>query len=127
MSVKKLSFYLIQANVLLKSDHLPLKRFLHKNTLNSKVINWAMELESFNIWFGYIKGQNNYLADTLSCLIDIYPDTQLTTEGKGMNLVLQFLRNFQIFTLLRLIKSLQVTRKSRMIQTFMIPYSASTT
>ena len=43
MSVKKLSFYLEQANVLLKSDHLPLKRFLHKNTLNSKVKNWVME------------------------------------------------------------------------------------
>ena len=49
MSVKKLSFYLIQADVLLKSDQLPLKRFFHKNTLNSKVNNWAMELESFNI------------------------------------------------------------------------------
>ena len=32
MSVKKLSFYLIQADVLLKSDHLPLKQFLHKDT-----------------------------------------------------------------------------------------------
>ena len=49
MSVKKLSFYLIQTYVLLKSDHLPLKRFLHKKTLNPKVDNWAMELESFNI------------------------------------------------------------------------------
>ena len=65
MSVKKLSFYLIQADVLLKSDHLPLKRFLYKNTLNSKVNNWAMKLESFNIWFEHIKGQNNVLADTL--------------------------------------------------------------
>ena len=83
MSVKKLSFYLIQADVLLKSDHLPLKRFIHKNTLNSKVNNWAMELESFNIWFEHIKGQNNVLADTLSHLIDIDPDTQLTPEGKG--------------------------------------------
>ena len=83
MSVKKLSFYLIQADVLLKSDHLPLKRFLHKNTLNSKVNKWAMELESFNIYFEHIKGQNNVLADTLSCLIDINPDTQLTPEGKG--------------------------------------------
>ena len=83
MSVKKLSFYLIQADVLLKSDHLPLKRFLHKNTLNSKVNNWAMELESFNIQFEHIKGQNNILADTLSCLIDIEPDTQLTPEGNG--------------------------------------------
>ena len=34
MSVKKLSFYSEQADILLKSDHLPLKRFLHKNTLN---------------------------------------------------------------------------------------------
>ena len=37
MSVEKLSFYLIQADGLLKSDHLPLKRFLHKNTLKSIV------------------------------------------------------------------------------------------
>ena len=40
-----------------------------------------MELESFNIWFEHIKGQNNILADTISCLIDIDPDTQLTPEG----------------------------------------------
>ena len=83
MSVKKLSFYLIQADVLLKSDHLPLKRFLPKNTLNSKVNSWAMELESFNIQFEHIKGQNNVLVDTLSHLTDIHPDTQLTPEGDG--------------------------------------------
>ena len=41
-----------------------------------------MELESFNIWFEHIKGQNNVLADTLSHFIDIDPDTQLTPEGK---------------------------------------------
>ena len=42
-----------------------------------------MELESFNIQFKHIKGQNNVLADTLSYLIDIDPDTQLTPEGNG--------------------------------------------
>ena len=42
-----------------------------------------MELESFNIQFEHIKGQNNILADTLSCLIDIDPNTQLTPEWKG--------------------------------------------
>ena len=42
-----------------------------------------MELESFNIQLEHIKGQNNVLADTLSHLIDIDPDTQLTPEGKG--------------------------------------------
>ena len=51
MSVKKLSFYLTDAEVLLKSDHLPLKKFLQKNTLNNKVNNWAMELEALTLSF----------------------------------------------------------------------------
>ena len=40
-----------------------------------------MELESFNIRFEHIKRENNILADTLSHLIDIDPDTQLTPKG----------------------------------------------
>ena len=83
MSVKKLSFYLTDAQILFRSDHKPLEKFLLKNTLNSKVNNWAMELEAFNIQFDYIKGQNNILTDTLSCLVDINPDTPLTPEGQG--------------------------------------------
>ena len=39
MSVKKLSFYLDSAHITVRSDHLPLKRFLEKNTLNAKVNN----------------------------------------------------------------------------------------
>ena len=83
MSVKKLSFYLTDARILLRSDHKPLEKLLLKNTLNSKVNNWAMELETFNIQFDYIKGQNNVLVDTLSHLVDIDPDTPLTPEGQG--------------------------------------------
>ena len=83
MSVRKLSFYLTDAQILLRSDHKPLEKFLLKNTLNSKVNNWAMELEAFNIQFDYIKGQNNILADALSHLVDIDPDTPLTPEGQG--------------------------------------------
>ena len=71
MSVKKLSFYLTDAQILLRSDHKPLETFLQKNTLNLKVNNWAMELEAFNIQFDYIKGSNNILADTPSCLVVI--------------------------------------------------------
>ena len=80
MSVKKLS--LTDAQILLRSDHKPLERFLLKNTLNSKVNNWVMELEAFNIQFDYIKGTNNVLADTLSQLVTIDPDTPLT-PGQG--------------------------------------------
>ena len=83
MSVKKLSFYLTDAQILLRSDHKPLEKFLLKNTLNSKMNNWAMELEAFNIQFDYIKGQDNILADTLSRLVDINPDMPLTPEGQG--------------------------------------------
>ena len=53
MSVKKLSFYINTAKITVKSDHLPLKKFLEKNTLNSKVNNWAVELESQNITFEF--------------------------------------------------------------------------
>ena len=83
ISVKKLSFYLTDAQILLRSDHKPLEKFLLKNTLNSKVNNWAMELEAFNIQFDYIKGSSNILADTLSHLIAIDPDTPTTPEEPG--------------------------------------------
>ena len=37
MSIKKLAYYLQDADITLRSDHLPLRKFLAKNTLNSKV------------------------------------------------------------------------------------------
>ena len=112
MSVKKLSFYLTDAQILLRSDHKPLEKFLLKNMLNSKVNNWVMELEAFNIQFDYIKGSNNILVDTLSHLITIDPDMPTTPEEqgyeKGMSLAMQYLRNFQKSKLkpMRLMKSL---------------------
>ena len=39
MSVKKLSFYLDSARITVRSDHLPLKKFFEKNTMNAKVNN----------------------------------------------------------------------------------------
>ena len=66
MSVKKLSFYIDTAKITVKIDHLPLKKNLEKNTLNSKVNHWAVELESQNMTFKYIPGIQNTLADTLS-------------------------------------------------------------
>ena len=83
MSIKKLSFYLTDAQILLRSDHKPLEKFSLKKMLNLKVNNWAMELEAFNIQFDYIKGSNNILADTLSRLISIDPDTPTTPEEPG--------------------------------------------
>ena len=49
MSVKKMSFYLDQAVISLRSDHLPLKKFLQKNTLNFKVNNWSWSLSTSSL------------------------------------------------------------------------------
>ena len=71
------------ADITLRSDHLPLKKFLAKNTLNSKVNNWAIEISPFHITFEYNKGIKNTLADTMSRLIDIDPQTQQDSEPEG--------------------------------------------
>ena len=69
--------------ITLRSDHLLLKKFLAKNTLNSKVNNWAIEISPFHITFEYIKGIKNTLADTMSQLIKIDPQVQQDSEPEG--------------------------------------------
>ena len=71
MSVKKSTFYLTGHEITLRSDHLLLKKFLRKMTLNNIVNNWSTEIESFNINFVHISGKANNLADTLSRLIKL--------------------------------------------------------
>ena len=51
MSIKKLTYYFEDADITLRSDHLPLRKFLAKNTLYSKVNNWAIEISPFCITF----------------------------------------------------------------------------
>ena len=73
----------MDADITLRSDHLPLRKFLQKNTLNDKVNNWAVELETYRIKFVHIKGKSNVLANTLSRLISIDPDVKLEAELEG--------------------------------------------
>ena len=47
MTIKKSTFYITGQDVTLRSDHLPLNKFLKQTTLNNTVNNWAMEIESF--------------------------------------------------------------------------------
>ena len=68
---------------MLRSDHLPLKKFLEKNNMNSKVNNWAVELESQNINFEFIAGAKNVLTDTLSRLIELDKSIKLPDEEPG--------------------------------------------
>ena len=83
MSIRRLAFYVSDADVTIRCDHLPLKKFLTKQTLNSKVNNWAVELEQFNLKLEWIMGSKNTLADTLSRLLDICPEAKLEPEPAG--------------------------------------------
>ena len=83
MAVCKLDYYLVDADITLHSDHLPLKKFLQKNTLNSKVNNWAIEISPFKIKFEYINGIKNTLANTMSHLVAIDPSIQNENEPYG--------------------------------------------
>ena len=70
-------------NIIIRSDHLSLKKFLKQNVMNPKVNNWAVKHKSYNLKFEYIQGIQNTLVDTLSRLIEINPDVTLPTEPPG--------------------------------------------
>ena len=83
MCVKKLDCYLAGTQTTLRSDHLPLKKFLKQRTGNAKVNNWALSLEEYNITFEYIKGIKNTSADARSRLVHIDPTSRLDPEPEG--------------------------------------------
>ena len=70
-SIKKLTYYICDAPLTLRSDHLPLKKFLRQNTANNVVNNWAVEIESKQVTFEFLAGKKNTLADTLSRLVNM--------------------------------------------------------
>ena len=83
MSICRLVFYISDADVTIKCDHLPLKKFLMKQTMNAKVNNWAVELEQFNLKMEWIMGSKNTLADSLSRLLEVCPEAAKQPEPEG--------------------------------------------
>ena len=84
MVARKLDYYMREAETTIRSDHLPLKSFLLKNTKNDKVNNWGVELATkYTLNFEYVKGIKNTLADTMSRLVTIDSDITLIKETEG--------------------------------------------
>ena len=83
MAVKKLSFYIMDAEVTIKCDPLPLKKFLQKQTLNTKVNNWVVELEQFNLKLEWIQEVKNTLVESLSRLLEVHPEAKPQAEKEG--------------------------------------------
>ena len=80
MAARKLHYYISNVDTTIRSDHMPLRKFLRKNTKNATVNNWAVAIEDYNLKFEYIKGVKNTLADTMSRLVHLDPDTALPPE-----------------------------------------------
>ena len=83
MAARKLHYYISNSDTTIRSDHMPLRRFLLKNTKNTTVNKWAMSIEDYQLKFEYIKGVKNTLADTMSRLVQLDPDVTLPPESDG--------------------------------------------
>ena len=83
MSTRKLDYYLDEVVMAIRSDHLPLKRFLEHKTKNSKVDNWSLDIAHYNLQFEYVKGIKNTLADIMSRLVQLDPTIKQEPEPEG--------------------------------------------
>ena len=86
MAARKLHYYISNSDTTIRSDHMPLHRFLLKNTKNTTVNNWAVSIEDYQLKFEYIKGVKNTLLDTMSRLVQLDPDVALTPNQRASNL-----------------------------------------
>ena len=83
MSARKLDYYLGKAAMTIRSDHLPLKRFLEHKTKNCKVDNWCLDIAHYNLQFKHVKGIKNTLADSMSRLVQLDPAIKQDPELEG--------------------------------------------
>ena len=127
MSVRKLTFYITGHNIRVKSDHLPLKKFLEKKTLNAKVNNWAVELEQFKIEQVWISGTKNMLADSLLRLLDMTPEEEPTWEPPGEELGVACFEELETAkvhkTFIEQIENLEIEVPKQVMQEVKVPIS----
>lgn len=79
-SVKYFRPYLFGRHFLIKTDHRPLKWLESLKEPNSKLVRWKLLLSEYDYEIDYIKGKENYVADTLSRNIEETPNTNLNAE-----------------------------------------------
>ena len=86
MAARKLHYDISNSDTTIRSDHMPLHRFLLKNTKNAMVNNWAVSIEDYQLKFEYIKGVKNTLADTMSRLVQLDHDVALSQSQMASSL-----------------------------------------
>ena len=83
-SFKKIVFYLRDTQVLIKSDHAPLRKFIYANTSNDRLTAWAQDLFAITpyIDFEHLKGTQNILSDAILRIkrFSFYNEIDLTSD-----------------------------------------------
>ena len=58
--------YLYGGRFTVRTDHAPLKWLKQNKDKNSRLMRWALSLQTFDFVIEYVKGSENFLADMLS-------------------------------------------------------------
>ena len=80
-AIKKWNYYLQKADIIVRTDHKPLARFLNGKNENTKINRWGLELASYNIKFEWISGVKNKVTDCLSQLVELPKKHQKNPNG----------------------------------------------
>ena len=84
-SITRMSFFVTDSEVIVHSDHKPLKKFIEGVTANPRVLDWALYCHSVvrKLSIEFIKGSENVLCDVLSRLRynKIYTEKEPEKEG----------------------------------------------
>ena len=65
-AVSKFHEFLVGKKFVIRTDHAPLQWLQCNKNKNSKLTRWALALQEYEFSIEYIKGSDNFLADTLS-------------------------------------------------------------
>ena len=79
-ALKKLDYYLHNAQFVIKSDHKPLKYLLESPMQNKKIQMWGLSMSGYNYSIEYIEGTTDTCADLLSRHHDEVNETQNSDE-----------------------------------------------
>ena len=84
-SITRMSFFVTDSEVIVHSDHKPLRKFIEGVTANPRVLDWALYCHSIvrKLSIEFIKGSENVLCDVLSRLRynKIYTEKEPEKEG----------------------------------------------